>query len=162
MARKPTHSGLLKWDPVFNALARFVKAMLSYKKLGGKMIRQRKPRVERGENVELERIQIYFPAQLYDDIRAAVNEAKEVGDYEYITPSDVVREALHWYLSAGKPRDLESVQKGAKKKVFPVLLPPRLYELYSGFPSRVKSELSERIIRTFLVRHDKHIAEFLP
>ena len=114
---------------------------------------------------ELYRIQVYFPVELYTKIKEGITLAKEIGDYTYITPSDVVRESLMWWMLMKHrnetPPPMSQKQKG-KKKTYPVLLPKSMFDFYKMIPDRAKSEICERIVRTYLAFKDKTVVKYVP
>lgn len=112
---------------------------------------------------ELFRIQARFPVDLYKKIKGAIGEAKEIGDYTYITPSDVVREAIGWWMEESKKGTTQLLPAGGPcaRKVYPILLPEILYHFFTEkFPKGARSEIMERVVRTYLAKADAHITPF--
>lgn len=97
-----------------------------------------------------ESISIRCNALLYHTIQHRLTAAHTVADFTYVSVADVIRAALQAYQNGMPLTELD--KKGETKISTTIRVDSTLKAFYRSLPDRLRSQIVERAIRTFLTQ----------
>ena len=94
-----------------------------------------------------ESIQIQCNTLLYNTLQNMLASAHAAGDFTHTSVAEIIRTAMRAH-QEGLPLS-EMVEKG-KKKQTTIRLDRDLFDHYKSWPSRLRTQILERVIRTYI------------
>ncbi len=102
------------------------------------------PAIARQESSE---ITLRFDRMLYERLQNSLAASHVAGDFSYVSVSDVIRAAMRAYQDG---MELTELAPSGNKKGYTLRIDAELRTFYSTLPNRLKSQIIERAVRSYM------------
>ncbi len=96
---------------------------------------------------ESSEITIRFDRMLYEQLQNSLAASHVVGDFSYVSVSDVIRAAMRAYQDG---MELTELAPSGNKKGYTLRIDAELRAFYDTLPNRLKSQIIERAVRSYM------------